>query len=73
MEEKKENRGGRRANSGRKKGGEVKKILLNLDVDLFNTLMDVPNKTQFINNAVRFSLVNRLTFNEFVKTLKEQE
>ena len=70
MEEKKENRGGRREGSGRPKGAETKKILLNLEQDLYEAMADVVNKTNFINNAVRFALKNDKAFQKFLTSQK---
>ena len=56
MEEKKENRGGKREGAGRKKGVESKKILLNLELELVEALESANNKTLFINAAVKFAL-----------------
>ncbi len=67
MEIKKENRGGRREGAGRKKGVECKKILLNLELDIYNALEGKGNRTQFINNAVKFALSNPSEFNKFIE------
>lgn len=72
MEEKKENRGGRREGSGRPKGVESKKILLNLELDLYEALSDVSNKTLFINAAVRFALKNEKSFQNFLTSQKKK-
>ena len=54
MEEKKENRGGRRENAGRKKRDkEVKPISLNLEQALFEKLPKELNRNAYINEAVR--------------------
>ena len=54
MEEKVENRGGKRENAGRKKRDkEVKPILLNLEKDLFDALPKSINRNSYINDAVR--------------------
>ena len=54
MEEKVENRGGKRENAGRKKRDkEVKPILLNLELSLFEALPKSLNRNEYINNAVR--------------------
>ena len=71
MEEKKENRGGRREGSGRIKI-DSKKILLNLELDLYEALKDLPNKTTFINDAVRFALTETNQFGKFAKQMEER-
>ena len=49
-----ENRGGRRENAGRKKRDiEVKPILLNLELALFEALPKGLNRNAYINDAVR--------------------
>ena len=54
MEEKVENRGGKRENAGRKKRDkEVKPILLNLEMTLFEALPKLLNRNAYINEAVR--------------------
>jgi len=54
MEEKVEKRGGKRENAGRKKREvEVKPILLNLELSLFENLPKSLNRNEYINNAVR--------------------
>ena len=54
MEEKVEKRGGRRENAGRKKREiNVKPILLNLELSLFEALPKSLNRNEYINNAVR--------------------
>ncbi len=54
MEEKVENRGGKRENAGRKKRDkEVKSILLNLEKTLFEALPKSINRNAYINDAVR--------------------
>ena len=71
MEEKKENRGGRREGSGRIKI-DSKKILLNLELDLYEALKELPNKTTFINDAVRFALKETNQFAKFAKQMEER-
>ena len=73
MEEKKENRGGRRENAGLKKGAESKKVLLNLELDLVDALDSANNKTLFINAAVRYALKNKGAFQKFVSTLRDKD
>ena len=73
MEEKKENRGGRRINAGRKKKGETKKILLNLELGLVESLEGVNNKTLFINAAIRYALKNKDAFQKYVSTLRDKD
>lgn len=73
MEEKKENRGGRRENAGRKKGAESKKVLLNLELDLVEALESANNKTLFINAAVRYALNSKEGFQKFVSTLRDKD
>lgn len=54
MEDKVENRGGKRENAGRKKRDkEVKPILLNLEKTLFEKLPKSINRNAYINDAVR--------------------
>jgi hypothetical protein len=54
MEEKVENRGGKRENAGRKKRDkEVKPILLNLETTLYEALPKSLNRNAYINDAVR--------------------
>ena len=54
MEEKIENRGGKRENAGRKKRDkEVKPILLNLEKDLFDALPKIINRNGYRNDGVR--------------------
>lgn len=54
MEEKIENRGGKRENAGRKKRDkEVKPILLNLEATLYKALPKSLNRNAYINDAVR--------------------
>lgn len=54
MEEKVEKRGGKRENAGRKKREiDVKPILLNLELSLFEALPKSLNRNEYINNAVR--------------------
>ena len=58
MEEKIENRGGKRENAGRKKRDkEVKPILLNLEKDLFDALPKSINRNGYINDAVREKMI----------------
>ena len=73
MEEKKENRGGRREGAGRKKGVESKKVLLNLELELVEALEGANNKTLFINAAVKFALKERKAFQKFVSTLRDKD
>ena len=73
MEEKKENRGGKREGAGRKKGVESKKILLNLEMDLYETLSDVTNKTFYINAAVRFAYKRQSEFQKYLKSLTKEK
>ena len=73
MEEKKENRGGRREGAGRKKGVESKKVLLNLELELVDALEGANNKTLFINAAVKFALKERKAFQKFVTSLKNKD
>lgn len=73
MEEKKENRGGRREGAGRPKGAESKKVLLNLELDLVDALDSANNKTLFINAAVRYALKNKDAFQKFVSTLRDKD
>jgi len=73
MEEKKENRGGRREGAGRKKGVESKKVLLNLELELVDALEGANNKTLFINAAVKFALKERKAFQKFVASLKDKD
>ena len=73
MEEKKENRGGRREGAGRKKGVESKKVLLNLELELVEALEGANNKTLFINAAVKFALKERKAFLKFVSTLRDKD
>ena len=73
MEEKKENRGGRREGAGRPKGAESKKVLLNLELDLVGALEGANNKTLFINAAVRYALKNKGAFQKFVSTLRDKD
>ena len=72
MEEKQEKRGGKRENAGRKKK-DGKKILLLLELDLCNAIQDIHNKTEFINNAVRFALSNKAVFEKYVEQLEEKK
>jgi len=73
MEEiKKGKRGGRREGSGRPKGVEAKKFLLNLELDLCEALKDVPNKTQYINDAIKFALLKDVAFKRFVATIRDK-
>jgi len=54
MEEKVEKRGGKRENAGRKKRDkDVKPILLNLELALFDRLPKELNRNAYINDAVR--------------------
>ena len=54
MEEKIENRGGKRENAGRKKRDkEVKPILLNLEITLYEALPKTLNRNAYINEAVK--------------------
>ena len=54
MEEKVEKRGGKRENAGRKKRDkDVKPILLNLELALFDKLPKELNRNAYINDAVR--------------------
>lgn len=71
MEEKKEKRGGRREGSGRIKI-DSKKILLNLELDLYEALKDLPNKTAFINDAVRYAFKETNQFGKFAKQMEER-
>ena len=73
MEEKKENRGGKREGAGRKKGVESKKILLNLELELVEALESANNKTLFINAAVKFALKERKAFQKFANSLKDKD
>ena len=73
MEEKKENRGGKREGAGRKKGVESKKVLLNLELELVEALEGANNKTLFINAAVKFALKERKAFQKFVSTLRDKD
>lgn len=73
MEEKKENRGGRREGSGRKKGVETKKMLLNLELELVDALEYANNKTLFINAAIKFALKEKKSFQKFVSSLKDKD
>lgn len=73
MEEKKENRGGRREGAGRKKGVESKKVLLNLELELVEALEGANNKTLFINAAVKFALKERKAFQKFVSNLRDKD
>ena len=73
MEERKENRGGKREGAGRKKGVKSKRILLNLELELVERLESANNKTLFINAAVRFALTERKAFQKFVTSLKDKD
>jgi len=73
MEEKKENRGGRREGAGRPKGNESKKMLLNLELDLVEALSTANNKTLFINAAIRFALKEKKSFQKYVTTLRDKD
>jgi hypothetical protein len=73
MEEKKENRGGKRQGAGRKKSAETKKMLLNLELELFEELESANNKTLFINAAVRFALKERGAFKKFVDSIVDKD
>ena len=73
MEEKKENRGGRREGAGRKKGVESKKVLLNLELEIVEALEGANNKTLFINAAVKFALKERKAFQKFASTLRDKD
>lgn len=53
MEEKKSNRGGRRENAGRPKRVESKKVLLYLEMDLYEALPKSVNRNAYINNTLR--------------------
>lgn len=54
MEEKVENRGGKRENAGRKKRDkDVKPILLNLELDLFEAFPKGLNRSAYFNEAIR--------------------
>ena len=54
MEEKVENRGGRREGSGRKKRDkDVKPILLNLELAVIEALPKEINRNAYINDAVK--------------------
>lgn len=71
MEEKKENRGGKREGAGRIKI-DGKKMLLLLELDLCDAITTIKNKTKWINYAVRYALDNNEAFEEYV-ILKEKE
>ncbi len=76
MEEKKSKRGGKREGAGRKKGVDTNIVSIKLETELCDILAEdetVTNRSKFINYAVRFVLMNRSSFDEFVKTLREQE
>ena len=73
MEEKKENRGGRREGAGRPKGAESKKMLLNLELELADAIEGANNKTLFINAAIKYALKNRGAFEKFASTLKDKD
>ncbi len=73
MEEKKENRGGRREGAGRPKGYESKKMLINLEQDLVGALKSANNKTLFINVAVRYALNNKSAFQKYANSLKDKD
>lgn len=70
MEEKKENRGGKREGSGRKERIESKQIALFLELDLCDALAKVPNRTFYINAAVRYAIGKGSEFEEYARTLK---
>ncbi|MBR6892745.1 MAG: hypothetical protein IKN15_05865 [Bacteroidaceae bacterium] len=70
---KKDKRGGKREGAGRKKGVEAKKFLLNLELDLYEALKDVPNKTQYINYAIKFALQNDAAFKRFLATIRDKD
>ena len=54
MEEKIENRGGRREGSGRKKRDkDVKPVLLNLELDLYEAFPKGLNRNAYFNEAIR--------------------
>lgn len=58
MEEKVEKRGGKRENAGRKKRDkDVKPILLNLELALFDKLPKELNRNAYINDAVREKMI----------------
>lgn len=69
MEEKKENRGGRRVGSGRDKRVESKQIALFLELDLCEALAGVPNRTFFINAAIRYALSKGNEFQKYAVAL----
>lgn len=73
MEEKVENRGGRREGSGRvKRDKSVKPILLNIELDLFEAFKNKSNKTTFINDAIRFALKETDLFSKFASQMEEK-
>ena len=72
MEEKKENRGGKREGAGRIKI-DGKKMLLLLELDLYNAIDGVRNKTELINYAVRYALSNKEDFEGYINKIKEEK